>query len=81
MKEFYLVLLHNNQKLIEEEVNEFEKKDSEQIFDILIKEYLLSNNENLFQNNKKARKIQIAQYLFLAGLALVPILVAILFGL
>jgi len=66
--------------LVEKEVNEFGKKDSEEIYDILIKEFLLSNKENLYQNDIKATKIQIAQYLFLIGLAMVPILVGILFS-
>ena len=66
-----------NQKLDHKAVKEFAERDEDGFYDEMIEEYLESNKENKETNHGKAKKIKIGQYLFLAALAIVPILVAI----
>jgi hypothetical protein len=67
-------------KLNQAMIKKFGEKDVEETYYLMIEKYLEANKQNLKLNKKKARKIQLAQYLFLIGLAFIPILVAISFS-
>lgn len=66
-------------ELNQREIKEFAERDAEEFYDEMIGEYLESNKYNLERNYEKARKIVIAEWLFLIALAIVPVLVAISF--
>lgn len=60
-------------------VKDVGKMDVGDFYDYMIYSHLKSNMSNTETNAKKASKIRIAQYLFLIGLSIVPVLVGVLF--
>ena len=67
-------------KLNQREINQFGAQDVDDFYHEMIEEYLESNKYNLERNDKKARKIAIAESLFLIALAIVPALIAVSFS-
>lgn len=66
-------------ELNQSEIKEFGERDDQKFYDEMIGEYLESNKYNLKRNDEKARKIVIAEWLFLIALAIVPALIAVSF--
>lgn len=70
----------NQRKLNKQEITKFVEQEEEAYYDKMIEDYLLSTDENFKTNDEKGGKVRIAQFMFLGGLAIVPILLIFSFS-
>jgi hypothetical protein len=71
---------YNGGAIDQTEVSNFGNQTEDAFYDEMILEYLASNTDNIKANASKSTRVKVGLYLFVAALAIVPVLVGISFA-